>query len=319
MSELPVKSRLKKKPAPKKKRNIILIVLILIISIFSISAVLGKNNREPIEKTEETLVKKVNEKSDKDSKAEVKEVTAESDVTYEDFKGVYIPFSGEPYNSPIVSMGLIQEIDENTFQYTDRWESSRTSAITKKTIEGNTLTLGLTTEQSDYFGSQSESEQFELRYENGMKYLRSISNNHAYYAISNVELEKYYDPLEIDYARIIMSVINGSISLDSWAVYSPVTVYVSRSYANKPLNGSVGAPSYPKNVTHLSSNILDTFSHESGFIRNGSITYSADGKGNITFYQPNNERIEEVGNIYVDPFKPYEVVDFISNVEFIYK
>src|SRR5699024_8188899 len=159
------------------------------------------------------------------------------------------------------------------------------------------------------------------------KVLHSLTSGNTLYSISKDDLQKHYDQLEIDYARIVMTIIGDTVPLDEWTVSSPANMEISHSKADEPLGGWGDAPSYPKDVTHLTSNLLDDLSHLSDTIYNSTITYYPHGDGNITLYylaqegaeRVGQEKIEELGTVYVDPYEPYFVADFIGRVKFIYE
>lgn len=226
----------------------------------------------------------------------MEEKVEEPTYTYEDFKEIYVPFTGEPYNSPIESMGNLKVIGDNFYRSFNRWDYDITSTILDKAIEESVLTLHLDSDENEMWGLHSESgtEQFELSYIDDKKILYSITSDKSLYSMSSQDLQNNYNQLEIDYARIVMTIIGGNIPLDSWAVVSPVTMYVSHSSADEPLGGWGGAPSYPKDVTHLSSNLLDELSHLSNLLESGTVTYSTQGDGNITLYQLNKDGAEKV-------------------------
>lgn len=91
--------------------------------------------------------------------------------TYEDFKGIYVSFEGEPYNSPIVGISELIVLDDDYYRSFNRWDYDMTSTILDKTIEGNVLTIDVNSDESEQYGLHSESgaEQFELRHDGDKK------------------------------------------------------------------------------------------------------------------------------------------------------
>ncbi len=90
------------------------------------------------------------------------------------FKGTYVTFEGEPYDSPILSIGSnVVVLGDDFYQSFNRWDFDMTSTILDKTIEGNMLTLDVDSDENEMWGLHSESgtEQFELRYDGEKKYL----------------------------------------------------------------------------------------------------------------------------------------------------
>src|SRR5699024_4276197 len=152
----------------------------------------------------------------------------EQTYTYDDFKGTYALFDDEPYESG-ASVRYIFE--ENHYQVDDFWEFGLEVDILNKRIEGNVLTIEYNVEDYEYydFDENHIKEEFELGQNGNSKILHSLTSGETLHSISKYDLEHYYDQLEIDYARIIMSVIGGKIPLDAWAISSPVTIHVSHS------------------------------------------------------------------------------------------
>lgn len=305
----------------------LMIIFLLIIIIVTINAYIGK--KDVID--EPTVSETVKTEDEVNGMDDVEVENMEKDVeertyTYKDFQGTYALFDGDPYES---GASVRYKLEENQYRVDDFWEFGLKVDILNKNIEGNVLTIEYDVEDYEYYGFDEKhiKEKFELRQEGDSKTLHSLTSGNTLYSISKDDLQNHYDQLEIDYARIVTMIMGGNIPLDGWAMSSPVTMHVSHSLANEPLDGWGGAPSYPKNVTHLTSDLLDDLSHLSDLIKNGTITYFAHGDGNITIYQLNKdgaekvsqEVIEEVGTIYVDPSEPYLVADFIGRVEFVYE
>ncbi len=146
--------------------------------------------------------------------------------------------------------------------------------------------------------------------------------------MSNQDLQTHYSQSEIDYARIIMT-IHGEPSLDQWAIWqaewgTPV-IHVRSNAAGDPTEVSREV-SYPTDVIHL-----DVTSQGMAF---GIITYTSHGDGHITRYpmplhyhqedqseegyrQLGQEALDDAYKIYIEPFDPYAVADFIGRVEFV--
>lgn len=248
-----------------------------------------------------------------------------SRYTYEDFKGTYAKFQSDPYQAGSHERHILED---NFYKIDDFWEFGLEAEIINKEIKGNILTLEYHVKEDLMNGLEEEivTEKFELQHDGNMKSLYSLTNDQTIYSISKDDLQNHYSQLEIDYARIIMTIIGGNIPLDGWAMAEPATLHVSHSNANEPLGDWGGAPSYPVDVTHLSGNLLETLSYLSELLEGDSITYSTTGDGNITIYQldkegaekVSQEKIIELESIYVDPSEPYFVADFIGRVEFIY-
>lgn len=305
--------------------------IIVVFCVTIVIYVLGSKDEivdEPIkQEVEETVVE------DPEFGESEEKMVEEQIYTYEDFKGVYVPFEGEPYNSPVNSMGSnIVVLGDDFYRDFNRWDFDMTSTILDKIIEGNVLTLHLDSDESEMWGFHSESgtEQFELRYDGDKKVLYSITNDYTFYSMSLQDLQTHYTQSEIDYARIIMT-IHGEPSLDQWAVWnaewSVPVVNVRFNSAGDPTEVSNGV-SYPRNVTHLDLTSQGTAA--------GIITYTPHGDGYITRYpMPLNyhqkdqseegyrqlalEALDDSSTIYIEPFDPYTVADFIGRVEFVYE
>ncbi|WP_062323082.1 hypothetical protein [Halolactibacillus sp. JCM 19043] len=280
----------------------------------------------PFEKGEETVIENPELADSKEENAE------EQAYTYEDFKGIYVIFSGEPYKTSIKDMSDIIVVEDDYYQRFNRWDFDMTSTIKDKKIEGNVLTLDLDSDENEMWGLHSESgtEQFELRHEGDKKILYSVTNDDSFYSMSNQDLQTHYTQSEIDYARIIMT-IYGELTLDQWAMWEdewgvPVVDVIYNS-AGDPTEVSDEVP-YPNDVTHLSLT-------NQGMAA-GIITYSSHGDGTIVRYpmplhyhqedqseegyrQLAQESLDDAEAMYIEPFEPYTVADFIGRVEFLYE
>ncbi len=302
-------------------------VLLLIFGTIGIHALVSESEiaDERIEQGAEEERAQVEEAGTEDDHAKPEEIVEEQTYTYEDFKGIYVSFIGEPYNSPI-GMSDIIVLGDDFFQSFNRWDFDMTSTILDKTVEGNVLTLDLDSDKDEQWGfhSQSGTEQFELSYIDDKKILNLITNDESLYSMSNHDLQNNYNQLEIDYARIIMT-LRGVPSLDSWAAYSseydgdkPV-IGVTHDNEGDPIpyiddDAEVG---YPEDVTTL---YLQNKTRQDEI----SYTYASIEDGYIRVYpvplnhaiRTGQEVIEEAEKKYIKPFEPYEVADFIGNVEF---
>src|SRR5699024_10318019 len=121
--------------------------------------------------------------------------------TYEDFKGTYVTFEGEPYNSPINSnTDYIIILEDNYYQSLNRWDYDMTSTILEKTIEDSVLTLKLDSDEQEEWGFHSESgrEQFELSFNGDKKILRPLSTGATLYSMTTEDLQTHYSQPEID-------------------------------------------------------------------------------------------------------------------------
>ncbi len=131
------------------------------------------------EKIEEPVATGISEDEKEEEETEVAEpeeegTSEESTYTYEDFKGTYALFEGEPYNSPI---GLgIMVIGDDSYRSFNHSDVYMTSTILNKTIEGNVLTLH----------SKSGTEQFKLRYEGDKKIMHY---GQSLYSMSSQDLQ----------------------------------------------------------------------------------------------------------------------------------
>lgn len=141
--------------------------------------------------------------------------------------------------------------------------------------------------------------------------------------MSDQDLQNHYSQSEIDYARIIMT-LRGVPSQDSWGVFSseydgdkPVIGVTHNNKGDFIPHTADDDVEYPEDTTNL-------------YLKNKtrrdeiSYTYSSIEDGSIRVYPvPLNHAIrtgEEVINDAekknIKPFEPYEVADFIGNVEF---
>lgn len=264
-------------------------------------------------------------------KEPVEEVREES-YTYEDFKGTYVLFEGAPYNSPISGMSDLIVLTEDSYQTFNRWDYDMTSPILSKNIKDDILTINLDSAENEIWGRHSESgtEEFKLDYQNDRKILYSTKSDNSYYSLSSEDLQSEYKQLEIDYARIIMTIL-GQPSLDLWAVWKNElgTPIINVSYHAAGDSTEVSEEvTYPEKVTQLS--LIDAE------MVTRTITYSTQGDGYIKVYPiplPYNQddqsaeeniriakqAINDTYTIYVEPFEPYDVADFIGHVEFDYR
>lgn len=319
------------KPYYKKPWFWVIVVLGLIFGTIGIYTLVSEDEIAD-EPAEQELEKKVDETEHSEHEVLVEESVEEQTYTYDDFKGTYVLFEGEPYNSPIVEMSDIIVLGDDFYQSFNRWDFDMTSTIRDKTVEENVLTLNLDNDENEQWGFHSESgkEQFELRHDGDKKVLYSITQDQSLYSMSNQDLQNYYSQSEIDYARIIMT-INGEPSLDQWAVWNaewgvPV-VKVRYNSAGDPTEVS-NEVSYPEDVTHLDLT--------SQGMAAGIITYSPHGDGNITRYpmplhyhqedqseegyqQLAQDALDNADTISIEPFEPYTVADFIGRVRFVYE
>lgn len=321
----------------KKKWFLIVVTLVVIFGFIGIYINVNKDEATDEPKNEDS--EEVIESEEEDVALEEANVVSEEEnikepiYTYEDFKGIYVAFEGEPYNSPINSNAdHIIILEDNYYQSLNRWDYDMTSTILEKTIEDNILTLKLDSDEQEQWGLHSESgvEKFELSFNGDKKILRPINSNATLYSMTTEDLQTFYSQSEIDYARIIMT-LYGVPSLDSWAVWesendAPPFVRVRHNSAGDPTDVS-DQVTYPENVTHI-----DLTAQGMAF---GMVTYSTKGDGYITRYpmplhyhqedqseegykQLAQNAIDDAKTIYVEPFEPYEVADFIGRVEFEY-
>ncbi len=309
----------------------LMVVLLGTIVIITINTFIGKEDILDEPTGSETAEVESKEDKEVDKEVETTEKSVEEQTyTYDDFRGTYVMFEGEPYNSPIVSNILV--LGDDFYQTFDRWEFNMTSTILDKTIEGNVLTLDLDSDENEVQGRHSESgtEKFELRYDGDKKMIYSKTEDYSLYSMANEDLQNHYSQSEIDYARIIMT-INGEPSLDQWAVWNddfgiPI-VNVRYNSAGDPTEVSDEVP-YPEDVTHLDSTNQG--------MPAGIITYSSISDGNIIRYpmplhyhqedqseegyrQLAQDALDDANTISIEPFEPYAVADFIGRVEFVYE
>ena len=318
-----------RKPIYKKSWFWIIMILGVILGTIGICLAGSEDGavEEPIKQSleENSEISELEEVESSEETSEVVNTEEESLYTYVDFKGTYVAFEGEPYNSPIDSMSSdIVVLEDNFYQTFNRWDYDMSSTILEKTIEDNLLTLRLDSDQQEEWGlhSESGSEQFELSFDGGKGILRPSSTDAALYSMASKDLQTHYDQLEIDYARIIMTIM-GKPSLDAWALWEtendiPI-IRIRYSSAGDSVIFREGV-TYPEGVTHID------LTHQGADY--GVITYSTIGDGNIRkYYTPSQlyqdeQALQDVINnpdtIYVEPFEPYDVADFIGRVEFVY-
>lgn len=244
-------------------------------------------------------------------------------LAYDDFKGMYVIFEDEPYHSPIISDILV--LGDDDYRTFNRWDYDMTSTIQDQQIDGNTLTINIDSDENEMWGSHSETgiERFELDYHGDEKVLYHHGmDDFTYYPMSEKALQENYKQTEVDYARIIMT-LRGVPSLDSWEAFT------SEYDGDKPVVGvshydkgdvipyteddDVG---YPESVTTL---YLKNKTRQDEI----SYTYSSIENGYIRVYpipinhaiKTGEEVIDDAEKKYIEPFEPYEVADFIGNVE----
>lgn len=304
-------------------------VLIAAIGIYT----LGNKEEVLDDSVKKVEIKKEKKEVFEDSKnvESKKESTEEQAYTYEDFKGTYVIFEGEPYKSPIRSIDLnIVVLGDDSYRSFNRWDFDMTSTVKNKTIEGKILTLEVDSDENEVWGLHSESgtEQFELRHDGDKKMLYSVTDDYLFYSMTEEDLQTHYTQSEIDYARIIMTV-QGKPSLDQWAVWEDewgdLVIDVSHDSAGDPTEVSKQV-TYPKNVTHIDLT--------SQMMAAGVITYSSYEVGKITRYpmplhyhqedqseegyrKLAQDAIDDADKIEIKPFDPYTVADFIGRVEFV--
>jgi len=310
------------KPFYKKWSVWLVIILVVIVGTIGIYDT-GEKGQTVDESREQEKGKKTNNDDQKTTKdAEPTNSDPEDTpekIDYEDFKGTYVEFEGEPYNSPITPIGSnILVLGDNSYQGFNRWDFNMTSTILDKTIEGNTLTLELDSDENEMWGAHSETgkEQFKLDDSGDSKVLHHQSSEDlTYYSMSSQDLQSHYSQSEIDYARIIMT-INGVPSLDSWAVWE------SENDGNKPVvrisyNKSGDSTDvsdqvkYPADVTHIKLT-------EQGMY-NEVITYSTVRDGYIKIYpmpldfhqeDQSDEGYKQLGQEGIDSAEEIEIEAF---------
>lgn len=256
-------------------------MIAVVVVIVTITVLGGEKDitEEPvasgIAEAENEMVDEEVETTEEEEQTEVVEPVEESEestYTYEDFKGTYALFEEEPYESDIAELYIFKD---EYFRYLNLWDMDLMSNITDKEIEGNILTLNFYGKENEQWSVYDESgtEQFELHYEGNKKVMHSITNGHSLYSMSNQVLQEQYDSLEIEYARIIMT-INGEPSLDEWIVSAESGAPIVNVRYNSTSDPT--EVSYPEDVTHLDLT--------SQGIAAGIITYSSHGDGHITRY-----------------------------------
>ncbi|MGM0940373.1 MAG: hypothetical protein ACQEWU_05295 [Bacillota bacterium] len=300
-------------------------LMAVVVVTVGITVLGGKENTEEPVTKEISGVEKKEEEETKVAEPEEEGTSEESTYTYEDFKGIYVTFEGEPYESPV---GVLLALNDDQIITRHPWgaSSSLDKKIMQQSIEGDVLILDW---NNPYREGENGVTQYEIYYQDNKKIIRDINTQDTFYPMSNQDLQHHYNQSEIDYARIILT-INGEISLNQWIVSAesgaPV-VNVRYNSAGDPTEVS-NEVSYPEDVTHL-----DLTSQGMAF---GIITYSSHGDGHITRYpmplhyhqedqseegyrQLAQEALDDADTIYVEPFEPYLVADFIGRVEFVYE
>src|SRR5699024_1938960 len=206
---------------PLYKKLSFWVIVIISVTVGAVGMYILINDNEIKDETiKEEVEKETDEEKEQKELPNVEEEKVKDETfTYDDFKGTYVTFEDEPYNSHI-GMSEIIEIKDDSYRSFDRWELDMTSPILDKKIDGNILTLDLDSDENEMWGLHSESgvEQFELRQEADVKILHSITNDRTLYSMTNEDLQNHYTQKEIDYARIIMT-INDKPSIDTWAVW----------------------------------------------------------------------------------------------------
>src|SRR5699024_9845086 len=143
------------------------LLLLLIFGFIGIYALVSEseNADKRIEQRVEEERNQGEEVGTEDDHVNLEEIGEEQTYTYEDFKGIYVSFIGEPYNSPI-GMSDIIVLEDDFFQSFNRWDFDMTSTILEKTVEGNILTLDLDSDEDKQseFHSESGIEKIELSY-----------------------------------------------------------------------------------------------------------------------------------------------------------
>lgn len=281
-----------------------------------------KDNDETIKVVEENEDETISNHEDEENGME------EPEFTYDDFKGTYVTFEGVPYESAIIDIVFLEDnsLRNGSIEEAVMNVGMIFRKIIDRTIEGNTLKL-------DYIHTSEASNEplhIILEHHNNFKSILVENDsllNQRFYSISQKELIEYYDPYEIDYARIIM--MTGIPRVDP----SEPIIYVNNMQSGTPIFDIEGSPKYPETVMSLMS-LSNSFSNHDVY----STVYSAQGDGYITLYpQPSNFELNiELQNdehyhnlaykildnsetVYVAPSEPYLVADFIARVEFYYQ
>ena len=141
------------KPMYKKAWFWIIIILgVIILGAIGIGLVGSEDGvvEQPIKQSleENSEGSDIEEVESSEENSEVVHTEEESLYSYADFKGTYVAFEGEPYNSPIDSMSSdIVVLEDNFYQTFNRWDYDMSSTILEKKIEDNLLTLRLDSDQ----------------------------------------------------------------------------------------------------------------------------------------------------------------------------
>lgn len=294
-----------------------LVLVVVLLGVVGVYAISQKSTTTETAFENTQVVTEETKKEAAEEKETVQEETKEkaSTYTYEDFKGTYVQFAGEPYNSPIKVMNCITVLGDEGYRIFDHWEVDETSTITSKSLSGNTLTLHMRSAANEMLGTSEENrtEQFKLSDDGHQKILYSVTNDQTLYAMSKEDLQKHYKQSEIDYARIMMT-LGGVPSPDTWALIDPEghekntekpAVYISNTKKDEysPGRGVV----YPEDVTHL---YLASYNSDVQM----SYTYAPLDAGYMRVY---SEDASKSKVHYIKPFEPYEVAIFIGNVAFL--
>lgn len=294
-----------------------LVLVVVLLGVVGVYAISQKSTTTETASENTQVVTEETKKEAAEEKETVQEETKEkaSTYTYEDFKGTYVQFAGEPYNSPIQLMDYITVIGDEDYRVFNHCEENETTPITSKSLSGNTLTLHTRSAANEMLRTSEENrtEQFKLFDDGHQKVLYSVTNDQTLYAMSKEDLQKHYKQSEIDYARIMMT-LGGVPSPDMWALidlerYEKNTekpaVYISNTKKDEysPLRGVV----YPEDVTHL---YLASYNSDVQM----SYTYAPLDAGYMRVY---SEDASKSKVHYIKPFEPYEVAIFIGNVAFL--
>lgn len=98
--------------------------------------------------------------------------------TFEDFRGIYTTFKGEPYNSIMVDLIMIEE---NEVLFGFAYSSFNNYPVTKNIINGNELTIHYNNE------SKSEPDVFEVILEDDGRITTKV---HTYYPVTREQTEE---------------------------------------------------------------------------------------------------------------------------------
>lgn len=322
--------------------GLIIIVVVIIGTIKALGSSSGEDAK--VENSIETEGKEVADdvlsdennapeiEEEPDSSEVIEEVSEEPVYLYEDFKGTYVLFEGPPYESSIEHIAVIEEdkFSESTM-LSMQGRGLITRNILEKTTDGSVWTLDLEQVIVEPTEKPMGNIKMFLEYQNGYKFIRFMGEKNIlsepFYSMSNEALYANYHSNEIDYARIIMMTNIPRPEPDD------PTISVKQLPAGNPIFNIEGSPTYPENVTMLSTT-GNSFSNHDTY----TTVYSVQGDGYITLYpQPTKfevdieaqsyedyyelaqEILRNAETVYVDPFEPYLVANFISSVKFYYE